>query len=58
MRTFSAVALFVCTLLAASSAAAQDRARREWDAMSAHAAFDEFLRTRQDEDDGGRADAD
>ena len=27
MRTFSAVALFACTLLAASSAAAQDRAQ-------------------------------
>ena len=26
--------------------------------LAAHAAFDEFLRTRQDEDDGRRADAD
>lgn len=26
--------------------------------LTAHAAFDEFLRTRQDEDDGRRADAD
>jgi len=40
---------------------------REWAAegiaalerlLAAHAAFDEFLRTRQDEDDGGRADTD
>ena len=40
---------------------------REWAAagiaalerlLAAHAAFDEFLRARQDEDDGRRADAD
>jgi hypothetical protein len=40
---------------------------REWAAqgvaalerlLAAYAAFDEFLRSRQDEDDGGRADAD
>jgi hypothetical protein len=40
---------------------------REWAAegiaalerlLAEHAAFDEFLRTRQDEDDGRRADAD
>lgn len=40
---------------------------REWAAegiaalerlLAAHAAFDEFLSTRQDEDDGGRADPD